>query len=219
MAEFEARKKRASENPAEVSNMMLHTFNEMMEEWKNWSTPELAMVASLLRKLQAGKLEAFGVRSAPKQKRQLELIPSHFFMDAKINWEGNKVTNFGATYSTVRVRRTLVVGAGRSREEALNTAAMALASTPAKLVPELLSDISRRKPGPPSAAQEVIAAYESMLQNGDVRQGMTIKAIYQKLLPILERNSTMFPNGRGLAYSSIARHLRSHVPGSLKFSS
>jgi hypothetical protein len=65
----------------------------------------------------------------------------------------------------------------------------------------------------------VIAAYDLMLQKGDVKQGMTIKAMYQKLLPVLTRNSTMFPNGRGLAYSSIARHLRSHLIGSLKFSS
>jgi hypothetical protein len=58
-----------------------------------------------------------------------------------------------------------------------------------------------------------------MLLKGDVKQGMTIKAIYQKLLPILERNTTVFPNGRGLAYSSIARHLRQHLTASLKFSS
>ena len=107
MAEFEARKKRASEDPAEVSNMMLHTFNEMMEEWKNWSAPELAMQASLLEKLQEGKLEAFGVQLAPKQSREFESILSHFFLDAKINWDGNKLTNFGVTYTAVRIRRPI----------------------------------------------------------------------------------------------------------------
>jgi hypothetical protein len=100
--ELEARKKRASENPAEVPKAMLETFNDIIEGLENWSAPELAMESSLLEKLQEGKLEAFGVQSAPKQSRQLELIPSHFFMDANIKWDGNKVTNFGVTYSAVR---------------------------------------------------------------------------------------------------------------------
>jgi hypothetical protein len=105
LAELEARKKRASENPAEVPKAMFETFNEIIKGLKNWSAPELAMAASLLEKLQEGKLEAFGVQSAPKQSHEFETIPSHFFLDAKINWEENKLTNFGVTYKAIRVRR------------------------------------------------------------------------------------------------------------------
>ena len=61
----------------------------------------------LLQKLREGKLEACGVESAPNQKRHLEVLPEHFFVDAKIKWDGNKVTNFGVTYSAVRVRRPI----------------------------------------------------------------------------------------------------------------
>jgi hypothetical protein len=107
LAELEERKKRASENPAEVSEVMLETFNDMIEGLKKWSAPELAMEASLLEKLQEGKLEAFGVQTAPKQSREFESIPSHFFLDAKINWYGNKLTNFGVTYTAVRIRRLI----------------------------------------------------------------------------------------------------------------
>jgi hypothetical protein len=107
LAELEERKKRASENPAEVSKVMLDTFNDIIEGLNNWSAPELAMEASLLEKLQEGKLQAFGVQSAPKQSREFETIPSHFFLDAKINWNGNKLTNFGVTYTAVRIRRPI----------------------------------------------------------------------------------------------------------------
>jgi hypothetical protein len=58
---------------------MLETFNEIVEGLKKWSAPELAMAAALLQKLQEGKLEAFGVQSAPKQSREFESIPSHIF--------------------------------------------------------------------------------------------------------------------------------------------
>jgi hypothetical protein len=94
-------------NPAEASKLMLETFNEIFEGLKKSSAPELAMAASLLQKLQEGKLEAFGVQLAPKQSREFESIPSHFFLDAKINWNGNKLTNFGVTYTAVRIRRPI----------------------------------------------------------------------------------------------------------------
>ena len=80
LAEFEARKKRLSENPAEMSTIMLESFNEIRGELKNLSALEAAMEASLLEKLHEGKLEAFGVQTAPKQSREFDTIPSHFFL-------------------------------------------------------------------------------------------------------------------------------------------
>ena len=212
-------KKLASENPAEAFKIVADSVGNIVEGIKVRSAPELAMQESLLEKLRDGKLEAWGVESAPQRKRELEMLASHFFMDAKISWNRNTVTSLGTTYSAVQVRRPSVVDAGRSRLEALSTFPTAPASTFAKPPPALPEDGSRRKPGPPSAAEEVIAAYDRMLQKGEIKKGMTVKAIYQRLLPVLARNSTMFPNGRGLAYSSIARHLRQHLTTPLKFSS
>jgi hypothetical protein len=40
---------------------------------------------------------------------------------------------------------------------------------------------------------------------------MTLKEIYKKLHPELKLNSKIFPNGRGLSYPSIARHLSPHL--------
>jgi hypothetical protein len=140
-------------------------------------------------------------------------------LDAKINWEENKLMNFGVTYNASRIRRPSGVIARKPKVGPSNTSATVAAGTLATPVPELPSDMPRRKPGPPSAAEAVIAAYDLMSRNGDIKQGMTIKAIYKKLLPVLERNSTLFPNGRGLAYSSIARHLRPHLIGRPRFSS
>jgi hypothetical protein len=75
----------------------------------------------------------------------------------------------------------------------------------------------RRKPGPPSGEPEVIAAYNQLLQKGVLKEGMTFKAIRNQLLPILEPNSAIFPNGRGLSNASIARHLSPYLRS--KFSS
>jgi len=65
----------------------------------------------------------------------------------------------------------------------------------------------------------VIAAYRQLLQKGVLKEGMTVKEMYIKLLPILKMNSKIFPNERGLAYSSIARHLRPYLRGFTKLSS
>jgi hypothetical protein len=65
----------------------------------------------------------------------------------------------------------------------------------------------------------VIAAYEELLRTGVLKEGMTIADIHRKLVRVLKLNTKAFPNGRGLAYASIARHLRSHLTGLSKFSS
>ena len=104
-------KKQASENPPEAFQeaikMVAEAVSGMLTDARVKSEPLWAMQKSLVQKLEDGKLEACGVQSAPKQKRHLEVLPKHFFVDAKINWDGNKVTNFGVTYSSVRVRRPL----------------------------------------------------------------------------------------------------------------
>jgi len=200
--EIELKKKQAAENPAEALKLFSEAVNDWMQDLTVRSAPTLAMRDSLLQKLREGKLEACGVQSAPKQKRQLEIIPEHFFVDAKINWDANKVTNFGVTYSAVRVRRRSI--ASISGLKAGNALADAPASSLTIPVDETPSDRPRRKPGPPSAAEEIIRAYDRILQKGEVKEGMTIKAIHKKLLPDLKRNSTMFPNGRGLASGSFS---------------
>jgi hypothetical protein len=134
-------------NPAEASEFMLETFNEIVERFKKWSAPELAMAASLLQKLQEGKLEAFGVQTAPKQSREFERIPSHFFLDAKIDWHGNKLTNFGVTYGPARVRRRPV----------------ASEATP-KAIEE--GPLQSRARGRPSKTPEVERAINDLLEKG-----------------------------------------------------
>jgi hypothetical protein len=184
----------------------------------------------LLKKLREGKLEACGVQSAPNQMRELEIIPRHFFIDAKINWNRNKVTNFRATYEIVQVRRRSSVTSQVTTEKALNVTVHAsgsplvkragqgtgnvnavLADAPTRsLAPprdQESAEAPRRKPGPLSGKAAVIAAYNQLLQNGALRAEMTLKEIYKKLHSELKQNSKMFPNERGLSYPSIVRHL------------
>jgi hypothetical protein len=233
-------KKLASENPAEAVKIVAESVGNIMEDMKFRSAPDWAMQESLLEKLRDGKLEAWGVESAPERKRELEMLPPHFFMDAKISWSKNSVTNLGATYGAVQVRRRPSTTSRVTIDKVLSAPIDISTNIPSQPADQGVGESTaadfqdraltrpaeqargegpRQKPGPPSGAEVVIAAYDLMLRKGDVKQGMTIKAIYQKLLPILKRNSTAFPNGRGLAYSSIARHLREHLTASLKFSS
>jgi hypothetical protein len=104
-------KQLASENPAEAFKLAAKDVgdkvHDLLEGMSIRSAPELAMRASLLEKLRDEKLEAWGVQSTPKQERQLEMLESHFFVDAKIDWNRNRVTNFGVTYSAVGVRRPI----------------------------------------------------------------------------------------------------------------
>jgi hypothetical protein len=156
---------------------MFEGFGNIVEDLRFRAAPEWAMQESVLQKLREGKLEASGVQSAPKQKRQLEVIPEHFSVDAKINWDGNKVTNFRATYSAVRVRRrsfvaprrplnpptdvassVLITPAGQETGEANPVHPDALGGAPTAPATQENSQVQRRKPGPQSAAEEVIAA-------------------------------------------------------------
>jgi hypothetical protein len=228
------------ENAGETLKLLAEGFGEIIEDLKIRSAPELAMRAHLLQKLREGKLEACGVQSAPKQMRELEVLPRHFFIDAKINWDGNKVTNLGATYGVVQIRRRSSETSLATTEEALNVTTDASWSALAKPVGQEVgkvnaalpdaqtralsrpadyesAEVHRRKPGPLSGKAAVIAAYNQLSQKGVLKEGMTFKAIRNQLLPILERNSAIFPNGRGLSNASIARHLSPYLRS--KFSS
>jgi hypothetical protein len=202
-----------------------------MKEERIKFVPQEAMRESLVQRLRGGNLEAWGVQLPPKQGHKLEVLPAHFFIQAKINWDKNKVTNFGVTYDAVQVRRRPYMPR-TSAVKALNVVAGASSSAPEKPIQKTTdatatladarnglttptedesSPAGRQKPGPPSGEAEVIATFNRLLQKGILREGMTVKEIYNKLLPELKRNSKIFPNGRGLAYSSIARHLSPHL--------
>jgi hypothetical protein len=241
-ASTDAIRKLATENPAEAFKQVAEGFNAMIEDLRVRSVPEEAMQASLLEKLRDRKLEAWGVETAPERKRELELLPPHFFMDAKISWSKNSVTNLGATYGAVQVRHR---SSGSSRvttdkvpnvpvdvsssilpkpaEEGIGEATPALAGFQsgalARPPDEETGEGQRQKPGPPSGAEVVIAAYEELLRQGVVKEGMNITDIHRRLVRVLKSNTNAFPNGRGLAYASIARHLRPHLTGVSKFSS
>jgi len=231
-------KKQTPEILAEAIERLGKAFFAMQTDMRVRSEALWAMQKSVIQKLEVGKLEAYGVQSAPNQRRNLEVLPKHFFMDAKINWAENQVTNFGVTYGSVRVRRRSSATPQASIEKLLNAAisSSAVAAPPVQKTAEAhdtpADDQTRavasstqhesgearpQKPGPPSGAGEVIATFDQLFERGLLSEGMTMKEIHNKLLPHLKRNSKIFPNGRGLACSSIARHLSPHLRS--KFSS
>ena len=239
-ASTDAFKELATENPAEAFKRMAEGFNEMIEDLRLRSVPEIAMQVSLVDKLRDGKLEAWGVESAPERKRELEMLPPHFFMDAKISWNKNSVTNLGATYGAVQVRRRPSTTSRVTTDKASNVPIDISTSILSQPADERVGELAaadfqgraltqpaeqdsgsgqRQKPGPPSGAEVVIAAYEELRQTGVIKDGMTIADIHRKLVRALTPNTKAFPNGRGLAYASIARHLRPHLTGLSKFSS
>jgi hypothetical protein len=239
-ASTDAIRKLATENPAEAFKQMAEGFNEMIEDLRLRSVPEIAMQMSLVDKLRDGKLEAWGVESAPERKRELEMLPPHFFMDAKISWNKNSVTNLGATYGAVQVRRRPSTTSRVTTDKASNAPigiSTSILSKPAdrgvgelpaadfedraptRPAEQVRGEGPRQKPGPPSGAKEVIAAYEELRRTGAIKDGMPVSDIHRKLVRLLKPNTKAFPNGRGLAYASIARHLRPHLTGLSKFSS
>jgi hypothetical protein len=239
-ASTDAFRELAKENPAEAFKQMAEGFNGIIEDLRLRSVPEIAMRTSLVDKLRDGKLEAWGVESAPERKRELEMLPPHFFMDAKITWSKNSVTNLGATYGAVQVRRRPSTTSRVTTDKASNAPidiSTSILSQPSdrgvgelpaadfedrpltRLAEQARGDGPRQKPGPPSGAEVVIAAYEELRRTGAIKDGMPISDIHRKLVRLLKPNTEAFPNGRGLAYASIARHLRPHLTGLSKFSS
>jgi hypothetical protein len=228
------------ENPAEAFKQMAEGFNGIIEDLRLRSVPEEAMQASVLEKLRDRKLEAWGVETAPERKRELEMLPPHFFMDAKISWSKNSVANLGATYSAVQVRRrppatsrVTIDGAANAPIDILTSILSQPADqgvgelpaadfedrAPTQPAEQVRGEGRRQKPGPPSGAEAVIAAYEELRKTGSIKDGMPISDVHRKLVKVLTPNTKAFPNGRGLAYASVARHLRSHLTGLSKFSS
>ena len=171
------------------------------------------MELELLNMLADGKLTALAIREgSPLGEGPVQvppyLFPTHAGDLPKVDWDTSSINSAGHSFVSVRVLR----------EKAPN--ALGTPTPPPKQhAEETPLNQPRRKPGPLSGAEEVIAAFNRMLQKGEVKEGMTTKAIYRKLLPNLKLNSTTFPNGRGLSYASIARHLHSHRIGHPKFSS
>jgi hypothetical protein len=222
-------KKQTPEILAEALKVLGEAFSAMQTDMRVRSELLQAMQKSLVRKLEVGRLEACGVQSAPKQRRNLEVLQKHFFADAKINWAENKVTNFGVTYGSVRVGRSSSVTPRVSTEKALDTRGISSSALPEPAIQKTgeahatptdaqiraitppadheSAEAQRRKPGPLSGKAAVIAAYNQLLQNGVLREGITLKEIYKKLHSELRKNSEIFPNGRGLSYPSIVRHL------------
>jgi hypothetical protein len=176
------------------------------------------------------------VETAPERKRDLEILPPHLFIDAKISWTKNIVTSLGATYEAVQVRRRISTNAkgykisdpymdiSRSAaspdtEEALAEARSTVADISDHEPVQERHERPRHKPGPPSGADVVISAYKELHRTGAIKDGMTIKDICRKLVRFLQSNTQAFPNRRGLSYASIARHLRPYLTGLSKFSS
>jgi hypothetical protein len=207
------------DDPAEAIKVLSQPLNDILEDIRIKSAPEWAAQESLVRKLIEGKShEVRGVQSAPKQKRQLEVLPEHFWVDARISWGENKVTNFGVTYGAVMVRRRssvtpLALAERGLKGPAVETPLISAAPSTEQDDPE---DMQRQKPGPVSGADEVISIYNELLSNGTLNENMTVKVIHRKLYPILRKNKDVFPKERGLTYATIARHLRMHRGGICK---
>ena len=79
-------KKLATENPAEAFKLVAEGFSEMIEEHDRVRSAPRWRCKSPPGEIARRKIGGVGVQSAPKQKRELEILPPHFFMDAKINW-------------------------------------------------------------------------------------------------------------------------------------
>ena len=122
-ASTDAIRKLATEDPAKAVKQVAESITAVIDDLRIRSVPEEVMQGSLLEKLRDGSLEAWGVETAPERKRDLEMLPPHFFLDARISWTRNIVTSLGATYGAVQVRRRLPTIPKEATKRSLNASA------------------------------------------------------------------------------------------------
>ena len=168
-------------------------LNAISKQHLKRSEPRRAMEESLQQKLLAGKLQAFGLRLKPNIGTRNERIPANLFSNIYgIKWHRNLLESSGQKFEAIFVCR------------------VAENSTP--IIPILDESQSTvpvvKSSGPKSAKPIIEQLYEKMKENGHFKNCPTKKAIWNKMIPTLSKDTVNFPNGRGLAYSSIARHLK-----------
>ena len=150
----------------------------------------------ILHDLLNKKLIAIGIRESPPASAPIEIVPNHLFnTDSEIDWYKGQLKFSDIRF--VQIRITDVVEYPRKLLNSNNNDAL---------------DNPIKKSGPKSAGDFIREEYARMSAEGRFAGCKTTKSIHNIMQPILERNKAKFPNGRGLAYSSFARHLNNNKP-------
>ena len=193
LKESPAIKKLDSSNLDVAAQQFFDTLTVFSAQMSERYKPYRAMVESLQIKLVEGKLQAYGMRLKPHIGTQNEQITRNLFANTYgIKWHKSSLENAGQRFEAIYVCRV-----------ATN------AMSPLAIYSETKSTIPTSKsPGPKSAKPIIDRLYQEMSRNGDLQKCKTTKAIWRNMVSTLSKDTVNFPGGRGLAYSSFARHLK-----------
>lgn len=150
----------------------------------------------IMEALASGKHLAVGIKVLPADNAPLEIIPNHLFsFDSIIKWESSTLEISNLKYVQIKIMKF------RKTRNNLRSSV--------KINDSYSFEIKRQKKSGPIAMNNVIRdLYLRMTDEGRLKNCKTIKAIWQKMLPILSKNNINCPTGRGFSYASVARALQ-----------
>jgi hypothetical protein len=178
---------------------------EMQRAWKALSDQfsylgrtepvERSMKQHHIEQLYQGKLDARGVQTQPTRSNGQVSIPSHYFLQPKIDWEKNIVTKYGDRFEGVEVRQPprLHVAGGRpvgTQEQAACTLdPQSMNQVNELIAPQIaLTNPSSNKRGPRSKKPEIMEAIEALDRQGFDLKGPN-KPYYEAVLKQLGRSN------------------------------
>lgn len=182
----------------EASQEMLRAWDSFSEQinYRNRTGPAVReMQNHHIEQLYQGKLEARGVRTQPTRSNGQVLIPSHYFLGPKIDWEKNIVNNYGDRFEGVEVRlppKSREAGATELHPLENQVSGLpvpqSLNSAPELSAPEIVPNNSSKKRGPRTKKPKIMEAIAALDRQGFDLKG-PCKAYYKEVLTQLGRSS------------------------------
>jgi hypothetical protein len=146
-----------------------------------------------IEQLYQGKLEARGVQTQLTRSNGQVLIPSHYFLRPKIDWERNSVNNYGDRFEGVEVRCRPTFEAANIERTPKSTAVLGGQSTP------------KLKPGRHSKEVEIDKVILDLERRGLDFNAMRRKDAYER---IREHAPENFGANTGIGYSDTVLQAR-----------
>ena len=162
------------------------TFEPILSYTKESSQVSIARMDRLLERLLQGDLVAVGIAVTATAKEPPEEIPVHLLERRFIKLNKDEIRSEHFHYRQVRI----------AARQSVKGSVLPPAQPKTKRGPKPVDDVIRQ-------------TYQALVRTGEIPPTHTVKAAWNIILPQLRRDHPdLFPGGRGLSYSSVARHIR-----------
>jgi hypothetical protein len=192
---------------------MQRAWNALSEQFSYLGRTEPAkrvMKQHLIEQLYQGKLEARGVQTQPARSNGQVLVPSHYFLRPKIDWERNIVNNYGDRFEGVEIRRPpKSCKAGAPELRPLEKQVSGLPDPQSLNNRPEPSTVSSNKRGPRSKKPEIMEAIAALDRQGFDLKG-PCKAYYKEVLTQLGRSSGDDGYSDTVLYNCLQQYLAEH---------